>query len=680
MNSPEKQEAMAHAISGEKAAHRPEIQGLRAVAALLVASYHIWFGRVSGGVDVFIVVSAFLITTSLVSRYEAKGHIDFLAFWGGLVRRLVPAAFVVLIAVLIASVLWVPRGHWIDTYIETAASAFYVENWRLAFTSVDYLARDPSTSPLRHYWALSIQGQCYLLWPLLITALAWLAARRRLSFRVTAFAGIATLFAISLTYSIVTTDLRQSFAYFDTFARMWEFSLGALLALALPWVRLPPLLRFVAGWIGLIAILACGAILQVSKVFPGYAALWPTLSAVLILIAHQNGIRFGADRLLSTRLLTWIGDRSYGLYLWHWPVFIFYRILVERHDMTLFDGVVIIGIAMLLTTLTTRYVENPVRFRRTADAANNFPLRVGIAWGTPLVALLFAWGAYISFERHENGRPIALNDPNYPGAAVVRLGKWIPSKIGVPVHPGPLAVKNDRPAALDNGCFQNLYESEPVQCVHGDANSDKVIAVVGGSHSAHWVPALERAAEQNDWKIITYTKNRCLFTSEVGNVFNKRYVSCQVWNENVLRELQRKRPDIVFTTATVGIGPAERIPPGFVTQWRKVTALGIRVVAIRDTPRFPFDVPECVEKNGPYSKDCQLNRMLAFAAKSPFETSPVKIPGVHLLDLNNYFCNPETCPPVIGNLLVYSDDSHITTHYARTLAPMLSREMARVMK
>ena len=664
-------------MSVTRGEHRSEIQGLRAVAALLVATYHIWFGRVSGGVDVFIVVSAFLITTSLLRQVEGSGRIDFAGFWGGLVRRLVPAAFLVLGAVTLAAILWLPRQRWIDTIGEVVASALYVENWLLAFRSVDYLAPSARSSPVQHFWALSVQGQLYVVWPLLFAVVLGAAGLLRARVRAVAFVGVAAIFALSLAYSVVRTEANQPFTYFDTFARAWEFSLGALFAVALPWLRLAPWQRVTAGWIGLIGVLSCGIVLQVSRVFPGNAALWPTLSAMLILVAHGSGSRFGADRLLSWRPLTFLGDQSYSIYLWHWPVFVFYRLATGRDAVGLPEGLGIIAASIVIATVATRLVETPIR-RPRAGALPARALAVARLSFAPLGLILAAWAAYAFHMKRVDGRILAPDDPMYPGAAVMASGATTAVEPDVPVHPGPMAVKADRPAMLQGDCFQNMHDSEPVSCVYGDSSAARVMAVVGSSYVAHWVPALERFALDEGWRIVTYTKNRCSLSTETRMIAGEPYLSCSEWNQRVMDRLLSERPAVVFTRATMGTGISESVRPGFVDQWRQLTAAGIEVIAIRNTPRFPFDVADCVARHGPDDEECGMDRDSALAAVDPTDHWQGRLPGVHFIDLSRFFCDSAACPPVIGNLLVYADDGHITTHYARTLVPMLKRELLRI--
>lgn len=184
---------------------RPEIQGLRAVAAILVAVYHIWLGRVSGGVDVFFVISAFLVTTTLLRQVDRTGQVRFFEFWGGLARRLLPLSMLVLLTVTVVSIVWLPRPLWDEAIPQILAAAFYVENWRLAFDAVDYLRQGVSASPVQHYWALSVQGQFYLAWPFVLAAAAWWAARKDLPVRKVVVYAFLGIFAVSFVYSVYAT-------------------------------------------------------------------------------------------------------------------------------------------------------------------------------------------------------------------------------------------------------------------------------------------------------------------------------------------------------------------------------------------------------------------------------------------------------------------------------------------
>ena len=661
-----------------KATYRPEIQGLRAVASLLVAAYHIWMGRVSGGVDVFFVVSSFLITTSLLGMVEKKGGVDFVKFWGGLVKRLLPVAIFVLCVVAVASLLWLPRVEWDDTIKEIVASAFYVENWQLAFNAIDYLAQDRSdVSLLQHYWALSIQGQFYLTWPFVVALAALIAAAARKSFRAVAATVFVTIFAISMTHSILITRDNQPFAYFDTFARAWEFCIGALLALVLPKINLPNAVRFIAGWVGLVGILSCGLLLQVSEVFPGYAALWPVMSAALIMMAGTSGSAVGADRLLASKPLVAIGDISYSLYLWHWPLLVFYRRFTGQYVLGPIEGICLIAFALLLAWLSARFIEDRVRYSKIGSAKPWHAVAVAPAVLLPLLAIVAGWAWYYKVAERFDRRPISMVDPNYPGARALMPGFKYTGEADVPFYPGPLGVRLDVPAVYRDGCQQDQRHAEPLSCTYGDKQSQRTMYLVGGSHSGHWLPALDIIAKQNGYRLVTYVKSACLFRTKMRQ--RRPSPTCDAWNQSVLQIILRDRPDILFTTSTNGSGEQEQVPEGFLKRWDELAQAGIKVIAIRDTPWMNFNVGECVETKGVDSPDCSRPRAAMLAAVDPTERLTQKPSNVFFIDLNRYFCTESVCLPAIGNVIIYRDGDHITATYARTLAPSLSQAMARAM-
>jgi peptidoglycan/LPS O-acetylase OafA/YrhL len=663
---------------GSASSHRPEIQGIRALAALLVATFHIWLGRVSGGVDVFIVVSGFLITTSLLGQAERYGRIDFVKFWAGLARRLLPAALTVLLAIVMASWLWLPKARWGDTIREVAASALYVENWQLAFSAVDYLDRENAVSPLQHFWALSVQGQFYLLWPLLVAAAIVLAARMGRPLRGTLFSLLAVAFVGSLAYSIYATAANQPFAYFNTFARIWEFSAGGLLAIALPSLSLPVLARTLLGWIGVIGMLTCGVVLQVGDVFPGYAALWPTLAAVMIIVAGTSGSAVGADRLLGSRPLVAIGDISYGIYLWHWPILIFYRSFVDGRPMGLLDGIVILVPSILLAWLTTRYVEAPIRAAKGRDPKPGRTLRFAGAALAGMLMVTGAWAAHYLEARAFDRRSVVLGSGDYPGAMALEDGFQYAGAPNVPVYPGPLYVRRDLPDVYADECHQQHESSEVIRCEYGRSSAARTIAIVGGSHAVQWLPALQIFAEKEDWKLLSYTKASCQFTTSAVSFRGEYYASCTEWNAMLLAELAKIRPEIVFTTSTRGsAAAAERVDPGDVRQWEALREMGIRVIALRDNPWMGFEVSECVERRGAAALACRRPRAAMLAASDP--TDSLAAPdNVGFIDLTRYFCDSAWCFPAAGNVLIYRDRHHITASYAKTLAPALERAMRKV--
>ncbi|MGH8793028.1 MAG: acyltransferase family protein [Stackebrandtia sp.] len=651
---------------------RPEIEGLRAVAAILVAVFHVYLGRVSGGVDVFFVVSGFLITTTLVNSVLRRGRLGVAAYGARLVKRLLPAALFVLAGVIVASVLWLPRSRWPQTAVEVAASALYVENWQLAFASVDYLQRDNSSSPVQHFWAISVQGQFYVLWPILIALVVAAGALYRRRYRRALFAAFALVFAASLCYSIVATAVNQPFTYFNTFARGWEFALGGMLALALPLISLPRAARWALGWIGLAGVATCGMLLQVSSVFPGYAALWPTVAAVLVLLGGDGGFKLSAGRLLGSPPLRYLGSISYSLYLWHWPVLMFYLIVAEHDAATWRGGIYVLAASLALAAATQRLVERPIRFSALGKLRPSRAYAFGAALLVPVLAVSIGGHAALTAENEQAAKETAqvdVADPDYPGAAAMVDGFEYAGAADVPIKPDPSADR-DISKLYDDGCHQTIEDPEPIKCVYGSDSPEKVVALVGGSHSAQWFPALELLAEEHDWALVSYTKSACIFTTNAQNLSMTDPPSCAKWNDAMVDELLELKPDLIFTLATRGHGEEEEVPEGYLEQFQRMTDAGIDVLAVRDNPWSEFDVKECVEMKLPDVESCGQSRADALKETSPTEAHEGTAPNLSFLDMSDYFCDESRCPPIIGNILVYYDRHHISATYMRSLAPM----------
>ena len=665
--------------------HRPEIEGLRAVAVLLVIVYHVWFGRVSGGVDVFLLVTGFLITGSLLRALERDGRISFAAFWSRLARRLVPAAVVALAGILALTYLFLPGSRRPGVLEEVRAAALYHENWVLAQKAVDYLAREEALSPVQHFWSLSIQGQFYVLWPLLLALAALVAARLGTSVRRAALTAVTVVFAVSLAYSVWITGSDQAWAYFDTGARLWEPALGAALALVVHRLDLPVRLRLLLGWLGLASLVLCGALVPVSTMFPGWIALWPTGAAVLVIVAGTTGHRLAADRLLTWRPLTWLGGLSYGLYLWHWPVLVIYLHATERTVASLHGGTAVVGVAFVLAWLSHRAVDDGVarlfRDRRTPARS----LALAASFLVPLMAASLVWSGQLVREQEDRAE-LASEVANYPGALSIAGADTdvatsqnaassqnaVSAEEDLPVLPDPLVAEDDLSDHHDQGCHVNLEESEVVVCDEGPEDADHTLAMVGASRVAHWYPTVQEVAEEHGWRLVSFTKSGCQFSTDTPMREGEVFTECEEWNAEAMEILTDLRPDAVLTSSTTANPSGERLPDGFVERWEELGALGAEVIGVRDLPRRDYQSAECVERGLP--ADCTSPASYSHADSDPAEDRD--LPGnVITFDLTEYVCPAGHCDAVVGNVLVFWDHSHMTATYARTLVPMMEEAL-----
>ncbi|GAA1341813.1 acyltransferase family protein [Arthrobacter roseus] len=650
--------------------YRPEVQGLRALAVLMVVTYHIWFGRVSGGVDVFLLISSFLLTFSFTRKIENGIPLRLGKYWLHLFKRLLPAVVVTLLGVLAATYLFIPQSRWPEILGQSWASLLYFQNWVLAFNSVDYYAADHSqASPLQHFWSLSVQGQVFILWPLLFAFAAFLTKLLKARFRFVVLAVFGAVFLGSLTFSIVETYTNQTFAYFDTRARLWEFALGTLLALALPFLRIPAALRVVMGWVGLAAMLSGGFVLDVQGEFPGYVALWPTLAAGFIIVAGQTGSRFGADRLLSWRPLVRMGDISYALYLWHWPILITYLIFRDRTAVGIVGGTGIIGLALVLAYLTTRFIERPIRESQWAEKKRRRAAVIIAVCVALVVVPVVGWQLQLRAHAAELAKMASVNNP---GARVLMDGFEGKSPAGVEILPAAADIQKEY-AGLDGKCenapFVPQADVLEGRCADTQVSGEpaRTLVVVGDSHTEQWLGAIEPMARAQNWKVVSLLLGGCTYS--VG--FEGGYKECNEFNAAATDYIKELHPDAVFTVATSAHreDPQDTIVSGLANAANLLRSEGIQLIGIRDNPRFTFNMMECVELHGEDSDKCNPPRSTVLSSAPPFEELRAVAPDIKLMDVTDLICREDVCPAVVGNIYVYIDDNHLTETYVESMRP-----------
>lgn len=640
----------------------------------MVVSYHIWFGRVSGGVDVFLLISAFLMTLQFTNRYEQHRPMALVKHWLHLFRRLLPAVVVVLTATLLASYVLMPRTRWVEILNQGWSSLLYFQNWVLQKDAVDYYAADHSlASPLQHFWSLSIQGQVFILWPVIFAVAGVVAERYRLRYRALLSYIFGAIFLASLTYSIIFTATNQALAYFDTFARLWEFALGTLVALILPGLYVTKAVRVLLGWVGVAAMLSCGVLLQVQTAFPGFVALWPTLAAACVIVAGQSGSRLGVDRILSSKFLVRLGDNSYALYLWHWPVLVIALAWSGKEHAGWLSGTVIVALSLVLAFLTTKYVEKPLREWKWPEVNRR---RAGLAIVACLAAASLPLGGFTFQQALEKAAAAERAYRDNPGARV-----FDPSYVDQADKTAPLAPSVEL-AADDWPVFNGGCKTDDAALVNVCANdmpfASKTILVIGNSHAHVWSTPILMMAEKHGWDVQVITKGYCPVTS---NTSSKVTQECVDFNNETMDKVLEMKPDMVVTTSTqtdADPGVTEFVDQSWVSEMKRLNDAGIPAVAIRDSPRMKEPVPDCLTKNKDNYSACDAKRQDSFADVSPSDAVASQIPSTAFLDFTPYFCNETTCPAVIGNVMVYKDDNHITRTFMATLAPYFEQQFLAV--
>ncbi len=636
----------------------------------MVVCYHIWFDRVSGGVDIFLLISAFLLTDSFVRRLEADAPLEVVAYWGKAFKRLLAPAAIVIAGTMIAVALWYPPSRFADLVVQSLASATFWENWHLAFRGVDYYAADgDGVSPFQQFWSLSIQGQVFLLWPLLFALIALAHRRLRAPLRPTLLLVFGGIFTASLAWSVVSTASQQSFAYFDTRTRLWEFALGSLLALGLPLLESrmsstdrPARVRAAAGWGGLVAILACGWIVDVQGAFPGWIALWPLGAAAVVIGAGDTRTRWGADRLLSSRPLRWVGDISYALYLVHWPILVTVALLVDDEHPDLVQGTAIVAASLLLGWLLTRFVDTPVRRWRWASA------RIWRAGAVIAASLVLALAPAAVVQQHLQRDLPEAGEGVYQGAAAADPGATPPTA-GEDFVPA-LDQLTDQLLLLDHPCAEgptgNCDQSLP-----DAAEANGRIIAFGNSHMQQFAAALLPLTDEHGWVLQRMTEVFCDYTSPVPDP------RCETWASTVRHiAIEVDADAVVLQSTRTAPNGQEFAMPGYAETAQILLDHGIDVIAVRDNPRWSFSMPECVHAHGADAVECTAPISQPYLPESP-APSVTSTSGARVLtiDLSEQYCPEGVCRPVIGNVLVYFDDNHPTREFETTLAPEVERQL-----
>ncbi|MFF2088142.1 acyltransferase family protein [Nocardia sp. NPDC058176] len=665
-------------------ARRQDLDGLRGIAIALVVAFHVWAGRVSGGVDVFLVLSGFFFTGAVVRGVERRGVIAAKETARRTVRRLMPSLVVVLAAIVVATIVLRPYTQLGETAAQTLASMFYGQNWYLATAELDYLAPDPSVSPLQHLWSMSVQGQFYVAILLVLAGWAWLR-RRGTADRPGLLIALTVLGLLSFWYATAGTAQHQAWTYYDSAARAWELLAGAALAVAAPWLRLPTRVRGLAAAVGLAMVLACGPLFDGANQFPGVAALWPVGAACLVIASgfgSADGPSAWPNRVLGGRICTELGALAYPLYLWHWPILIFYLAESGRSHAGLVDGLVVIAISLVLAYATTRLIETPLRLppRGQSHEGRQHRAAGALVAAVTVAVLVVTMGWQLVLVANPAVPPRALDTQRYPGATALLSGaEYSPEPMRPTVFEGGV----DSPPPTTDGCITPNREVRI--CTYGDPTAARSIAVVGGSHSEHWIPALEVLGAERGIRVISYLKEGCPVTlADQPSYAEWPFPECHEWSREVLDRLAADPPDWVLTLSTRyrQDGMGDEVPGEYLEVWSAMQERGLNVLALRDTPRLRRDgvlyrATDCLAHRGD-PDSCGLDRASALAPADPAQEPAAGFPNVHLLDLSDAVCRPQRCRVVEGNVLIYRDEHHLTASYARSLAPELGRQIGTI--
>lgn len=665
---------------------RPDIQGLRAVAVTLVVLAHAQVPHVTGGfvgVDVFFVISGFVITSSLVRETDRTGTLSLSRFYGRRAVRILPLATLVALVTMAGSWLFASKIRYAEFLHDALASALYFMNVRLAVEGTDYLREGSAPSPFQHFWSLSVEEQFYLLWPVLLLV-SWKSVRHSYA-RVLP---LAALCVVSYALGVRAAETSASWAYFGPHTRLWELGAGGLLACGAGVVaRVPRRVSAAGAWLGLSGIGAAAVLFDEDTPFPGHFALLPVVGTVLVIAAGGRTTPSPVSRLLALRPATWVGDLSYGWYLWHWPLLMLGPAALGRTP-TLPLALGLSALALLLARVTLHCVENPVRFHRALRRRPAAATALGLALSATVVSVALVAASFpppISTDVRAatlRGALATAPDPEARLAeAIAASGTGLPSNLSPPLPD----IKKQWSAIYRDSCHVNYAATGSPECVYGDRSSAKVVVLYGDSHAAQWFPALEQLSRTYGWKLVSLTKSSCK-TADVTTVNSGRpYEACDIWREKALDRITRLHPMLVVASSSEAATPVKRMKDplrgwtaAYERVFRRLADDAEHVAVLLDNP-WPKDDPvECAASHPLRLDRCEQDRR--DAVKDPTRREATRRAAVRagaaVVDPRPWLCPPAgTCPLVVGDTFAYRDESHVAESYAEALTPVLWQEL-----
>ena len=670
------------------------------------------------GVDIFFVISGFLITGLLLRQHESSGRIDLRHFYSRRMRRILPAvlatiAVTMVVVALVLAPLQVP-----GIAQDGAAAALSLGNIRFALESADYFAAtDPS--PFRHLWSLGVEEQFYLVWPaLLIVALRVTRSRPALAL------GIGALTVGSFVFALWLTESFAPWAFYSLPSRLWELSLGGLLAVAAGWLaRVPRFMLMPVGWIG-VGLVAAGVVLIDGLTpYPGSAALLPTIGAAALIVGGANG---PVGWLLTREPVRFIGRISYSLYLWHWPILVLPSLAIGEPLPILLSCALGLS-SVLVAAASWRLIEEPFRRGRVWVRRPRLVVATALAMAIAVAGLSVGLGDYSLTrvaavgatpdgaasiaEPESTPAPVSAGSTSSPAPVVTPIPSGdtaSPSTAGEPsatppptpspeptpppapevipnpwplpaaIRPSLADARNDKERIIRDGCFMSLKGSKPPDCVYGNPDGAFTVALVGDSHAAHWFPAVEAIADANGWRLLIFTKASCVFVDLpiYSPILKRQYTECEAWRPQVVQRLIEEQPDLTIVSSDRWLPTSIKADGDLKRQGQAMARLlnqipGAKAI-IGDTPASRVDVPVCLSRNAGDISQCATSRIEAFGRQKLVRENAAAVASkATVVDLSDAICPGDPCQAVVGNTIVQRDDHHLTATFARSLAGLL---------
>jgi peptidoglycan/LPS O-acetylase OafA/YrhL len=685
-------------IANKRATYRMDLQGLRAVAVALVLLDHAGVAQLAGGyvgVDVFFVLSGFLITDLLLRAARDSGRISLLEFYGRRAKRILPAAVLTLVSTTIIAYEFLNYVRARSVAWDSVWAAVFAANFHFAHVGANYFAEGQPPSPIQHYWSLAVEEQFYLVWPAVLSLAlfgpATIRRRRGLGraparvrpLLIICVVGVAGV--VSFVWSVHSTNVAPVSAYYSPFTRAWELALGAALAVGVTaGIKLP--LRAACGWIGAAMVAFAALTLSGATSYPGYAALLPTVGAALIIAAgFGDQPRLGVGRLLAARPMQYVGDRSYALYLWHWPILVL-AVLYERRQLETKVNLLLLLVVLLLSIVSYRVVENPIRRAHWSPRLSTAlaPVAVGAAVA---VALLTLSSLNSRIDQVNQAAAAVSRSP----ATSVRLATAVPRASTLPAVVDAVkaalagaSVPTNLTPPVDQlhvygfpslGCSPSAGDPRTQTICHlGNTKSTNKIVVFGDSHALMWMPAILAMAQVDAWNVIPLIRKGCEVPEWTGNGYSfdpaSNIAPCHAWYSWARQQAQLLRPDVVLISGCCS-GATGSIATT-IMQTYAATAAALRpfarnVIVIEDEEAMKAQPVDCLLAAGATLRSCMTTQTSADLAFNNGLAQLAKAKHFGFLKTRGWFCYQNQCPMVVGTTVVYADTGHLTVEYAQRL-------------
>ena len=608
----------------------PQIQALRAFAAILVVIYHA--GITSGGyigVDIFYVISGYLITGLLLRELDKTGTLGLRAFYLRRVKRLLPTSFFVLFITAITAWYLYPSSMRADLGKDIAAAGIYISNYLFAFWQMDYQNLSAIPPVVIHYWSLAVEEQFYLFWPFIILALYKKGGRRRVG------QGVVAISIASFLFSLYQTSVEPIWAFYSLPTRAWELGVGALL------LYIPARIKFSQNylWIALALFIYGTFIFRDSTPFPGTAALVPVFATAISVAAVHSWPKI-LNRVGTHRVIQWLGEISYPLYLWHWPLLVIPAVYLGR-GLHIYEKLICVLATLIFADLTHRFIEEPLRHAQ-------LPAKTVIRGGVIATAISLSMG-------------LAINSSHSDVVTLADGSKY------------SLAEIMKKPLVYDDGCHVNNGETSSPDCTYGLHGAKRKIVLFGDSHAAQWFPTLEKLAEEKGFELISLTKSACpgpaVTKVDTGEYKNK---DCFAWREYAFNRIKKINPDAVLVSGFQHFEVPSQYSSreswwreGEVKTYKSLQGSSQHIIYISDTPHPNRDIPSCIAAGN-------LDR-----CNGSERSTPIFSPGYQKINPTSWLCD-RNCPGVIDGLVTYRDSSHLSVAMARALSPQLEAALTQL--